>query len=1146
MPTCPTCGQENPQGFRFCGMCGIRLVTTFRPLAEERKVVSVLFVDLVGFTSRAEYADPEEVYATLSRYHGRVKQEIERFAGRIEKFIGDAIVGVFGVPAHEDDAERAVRAALRVVEAINELNAEVPGLELAVRAAVNSGEAVVALTAQQDLGEHFVTGDVANTASRLQSIAPVGGVVVGELTHQLTRHTVVYRELPATRVKGKVRPVRIWQALSVRSRYGIDVERDPRTPFVGRDRELDLLKQIYARTIQEATGGFVTITGEPGVGKSRLVREFFTFVDAQRELVAWRQGRCLPYGEGITFWALRELIRAEAGILESDQPAQAADKLVKAIKAVVEDPGEHEWFRARLAPLVGLAGDGTTVERTEAFTAWRRFLEAVATRRPLVLVVEDLHWADQALAEFLEFLLDRSTAVPLLILCTTRPEFFQRAPGWGTNQRNMTTVHLNPLSDEETADLIAALLPWSAPLAGFHDVLLERAGGNPLYAREFVRMLVDRELPDLGWHTAPLTGATELPVTETIQALIAARLDTLPPERKVLLQDAAVIGQVFWSGALAAMRRIEEQVVREALHELAQREFIRQVPQSSLEDQAEYAFSHGLVRDMAYSQVPRATRAQRHQSAAEWIEGLSEASAGDHAEVVAYHYGEALELARAVGATTEFLGLAERTRRSLVRAGDRALALDPAQAETNYRKALGLGSSDPSERAAILTKAAEAARQAGRLSEAQRTYEEAVAAFRSEGDLLRVGQTLVSLSLVSRHMAKPVHSENLLIEAIRLLRSERPSPELAAAYAQKAVDKVLAGRPEEALSWAEKAYGLANNLGVREEVTRALGYRGWIRSYLGDLNGLDDLRKALRDGLKLGLGYQTAALYDNLADVLWRVEGPTTALETYRAGIEVAERRGITHSMRWIQASTLGPLLDLGEWDELLCVADELIESSQLYGENYVSVFVQLYKALTLLHRGEVTQAHFVVKDLLPQVREIGDVQIAALGLAVTAQVEQARGEFRAAIELVEEFNRLTRNHSGWDRTHHLPELVRICITARELRLANELVAETKGTLKRQLYALRTAQALLVEAEGKFGHACRLHREMAGRWMQVGHVLEYGHALLGTGRCLIHLGDMDAAAPNLNQARLVLRGVGAIHLAAEAEAWLARMPPSGS
>src|SRR3990172_5015770 len=607
MRTCPACGEENPERARFCLACAAPLAEP-APAGEERKVVSVLFVDLVGFTARSDRADPEDVRATLRVYHERLKREIERFGGTVEKFVGDAVMAVFGAPvAHEDDAKRAVLATLRILEAIDQLNGERPGLDLSVRAAVNTGEAVVTLGARPELGEGFVTGDVVNTASRLQGEAPVGGIVVGELTHSATRDEIEYEALEPVRVKGKEEPLAIWRAVGARGRFGVDVEIRSPTPLIGRENELTLLEDLFRRVVREQAPQLVTLTGEPGVGKSRLVREFLGFVDDLPDLVYWRQGRCLPYGEGITFWALGEVVKSHAGIVENDTPEEASAKLVHVISTVVEEEAERDWLRVRLAPLAGLGEEAEAAEREESFAAWRSFLEAIAATDPFVVVIEALHWADPALLAFIEHLADWASGVPLFVLCTAPPALYQREPSSRGGKRNHTSISLSPLSPEDTARLIASLLDQAVLPAETQTALLSRAGGNPLYAEEFIRMLVDRAVlvrSGTTWELA--SGGNEIPVPDTVQALIAARLDTLSPERKALLHDAAVIGKVFWAGALAEMGGLDAHEVRDGLHELARKELLRPARRPSIEGEAEYAFWHVLIRDVAYGQIPRA------------------------------------------------------------------------------------------------------------------------------------------------------------------------------------------------------------------------------------------------------------------------------------------------------------------------------------------------------------------------------------------------------------------------------------------------------------------------------------------------------------------------------------------------------------
>jgi tetratricopeptide (TPR) repeat protein len=617
-----------------------------------------------------------------------VRQEIERYGATVEKFVGDAVMAVYGAPvAHEDDAERPVRAGLAILEAIVELNEAVPGLDLQVRVGINTGEAVVALGASAERGEGVVTGDVVNTASRIQSAAPVNGVAVSEQTYSATSRVFDYESLEPVTVKGKAQPLPLWCAKAARSRYGGDVRRQFKTPFVGRELEKPLLIATFERAMQQRSPQVLTVVGEPGVGKTRLIGELLSYVHARPEITRWRQGRCLPYGEGITFWALGELIKAEAGILESDSPEVAADKLDTSIPP---DEPERQWLLQRLAPLVG-AESASSAERQELFTAWRRFLEGLAATRRTVLVFEDLHWADDALLAFLEYLTEWSQDVPLLVLCAARPELYERRPAWGAGQRNAQTINLSPLTDTETAELVSYLTMSVVLSPAFERAVLERAGGNPLYAEEFARLLADRGV-DPG---RELLAESDVP--DSIQALIAARLDTLPPERKSLLQDAAVIGKVFWAGALAEIAGRNEEELEQALHELARKELVRPARSSSMEAEAEYSFWHLLVRDVAYSQIPRAQRARRHRAAAMWLERKAGDRLEDLAEVLAHHYLQALDLAEASGDTAQAGELARPARRFLTLAGDRALGLDTAQAEARLARALELTPPDDPE-----------------------------------------------------------------------------------------------------------------------------------------------------------------------------------------------------------------------------------------------------------------------------------------------------------------------------------------------------------------------------------------------------------------------------------------------------------------
>jgi class 3 adenylate cyclase len=640
---CPNCGHENESGAKFCSQCATPLADA-RPAARtERKVVTVLFADLVGFTSRAERLDPEDVQAVLAPYHARLRIELERWGGTVEKFIGDAVMALFGAPvAREDDPERAVRAALAIRDWIAEEG------KLQVRIGVNTGEALVNLAARPESGEGMAAGDVVNTTARLQSAAPTNGILVGETTYRATTQTIDYREQPPVEAKGKEEPVPVWEVVHARARFGVDLAPETRTQLVGRDHELEQLVGALARARQQRSPELVTLVGVPGIGKSRLVGELFASIERGKELTYWRQGRSLPYGEGVSYWALAEMVKAQAGILETDSAEDVEAKLTRTLDDLIEE--DAAWVLSHLRPLVGQAAEVAPGSLEEAFAAWRRLFEALAERRPLVLVFEDIQWADDGLLDFIEHLADWVRDVPMLILCTARLELLDRRPAWGGGKVNAATVAVAPLSDEETARLISALSERPLLPAETQTALLDRAGGNPLYAEQYMRMLAERETVE------------EMPLPESVQGIIAARLDSLSHEEKALLQDAAVVGKVFWLGALGATEK--------QLHALQQKEFVQRARRSSVEGETEFAFKHLLVRDVAYGQIPRAERAQKHVRTAEWIQSFGRPE--DHAGMVAHHYVNALELARAAGQDVGELEV--RTRAALREAGDRAAA----------------------------------------------------------------------------------------------------------------------------------------------------------------------------------------------------------------------------------------------------------------------------------------------------------------------------------------------------------------------------------------------------------------------------------------------------------------------------------------
>ncbi len=943
MQTCPACGRENPEDARFCANCGTALSGASGGGREERKVVTVLFADLVGFTSRSERLDPEDVRATLTPYFARLREELEHRGGTVEKFIGDAVMAVFGAPTtHEDDPERAVRAALSIREALAELNDHDPELDLHVRVGVNTGEALVSLGADAGRGEGIAAGDVVNTAARLQAAAPVDGIYVGETTFRATERAIEYRAVEAVLAKGKSDRVPAWEATEARARFGVDVIRRTDTALVGREQELTLLRDTLDRVRHRSEPQLVTLVGEPGIGKTRLVYELSAHVEDLTELITWRQGRCLPYGDGVSFWALGEIVKAEAGILETDPDIETAAKLDAMVRELIPDPDEAGWVVRHLRPLIGLARDpgaGDEISE-ESQGAWRRSLESLAERRPTVLIFEDLHWADDGLLDFLDQLIDWAREVPLLVLGTARPELLARRPGWGGGKLNAATVSLAPLSDEETARLLAGLLDRAVIPAELQSALLSRAGGNPLYAEEFARMAADRSAADLA--------VLELP--DTVQGIIAARLDGLDPGDKALLQDAAVVGKAFWLGAVASIEGRDPSVVEHRLHELERGRFVRRARRSSVGGEAEFAFLHLLVSDVAYGQIPRAARADKHRAAAVWIESLGSERLEDRAELLAHHYRSALELARAAGRDTTEL---ERPARLALRAaGDRAVSLGAyAAAGRAYAAAAELWPADDPDRPRLLLEYGRALtfdRDAGRevLAEARDSLLVA-----GDVEAAAVAEFLIANS--TWRLGRGEEAREHFDRAAAMIEDRPPSVEIAQGKGFLATYLMVTSRSREAIRIGREALAIAEQVGADDIRAQTLNSVGTARVDLGDLGGLDDIQESIEVGEAINLPFHVSRGYVNLGVSYFFVGDVRRALDAHRRGFETVTRYGIESGIIWTKAEVAFDLFLLGRWDEALELLDAEIARMEAGAPHYIEVQHRQSRARIRLGRGD-------------------------------------------------------------------------------------------------------------------------------------------------------------------------------------------------
>jgi class 3 adenylate cyclase len=1002
---CPVCGQENPAGFKFCGACGAELGAEPAPAREERKVISVLFADLVGFTSRAEKLDPEDVRAMLYPYYARLRHELERHGGTVEKFIGDAVVALFGAPvAHEDDPERAVRAAIAIREAIVELNEADPTLELEVRIAVNTGEALVALSARPELGEGMASGDVVNTAARLQTAAPVDGILVGEATYRATTHAIEYRDAPAVEAKGKANPVPAWEAVAARARFGFDVEQRPRTRLVGRERELDVLAGALDRVRKDLSPQLVTLVGMPGIGKSRLIAELFQIVDRDPELILWRQGRSLPYGEGLSYWAVAEIVKSQLGILETDSTETAEAKLRESVNEAIDDPKEATWIERHLRPLVGLdvsVGEGAD-RRAEAFSAWRRFVEAVAERTAIVLVFEDLHWADDGLLDFVDYLADWASGVALLVVCTARPELLSRRPGWGGGKRNASTITVSALAPTETAQLLAELLDQVLLPAEIQSAVLKRTEGNPLFAEEYVRMLQDRGFlvhGDGGWR---LEEREQLPLPETVQGMIAARLDSLEPDDKGLVQNAAVLGKIFWTGALVALAGREPFLVEEQLHGLERKEFVRRERSSAVAGETQYAFLHLLLRDVAYSQIPRSERADKHAAAAAWIESLSADRSEDRAEMLAHHYLEALELVRVTGGDEN--ALREPARKALAEAGDRAVALHAPTAAVGYLQgALDLTDQDDPDRVRLLLAyiKTQVALGGGEVELSERAYELAVASGQRE-----LAAEALSL-LAHQHWVRG--ETNLCIQrskqAFELVADTPPSRTRAHVRVELANRLLLAGETEEGLRLGREGLAEAEALGAEDVAANALRGIGTHLANQGDEAGLADLERSAELGEKLNDPLVIHRAYNNLANMHWHFGRIAEGARFQHLNRGIQERLGLTpesSTMRWVQGEEVLLLELSGDWIGALRDGREFLAA--LGDErHYLVPIVLIVSSHVLAAQGDLPGAHADSQRALELAREIKDPQALDSALLFRAGPLLLDGRRREAEALVDE-----------------------------------------------------------------------------------------------------------------------------------------------
>ena len=957
----------------LCGSAEARSTPRQTASRDERKLVTVL---VAGLVATGEHADPEDLSTLITPVRRRIADEVRRHGGTPMPGLGDLVAAVFGAAvSHEDDAERALRAALAVRDWANEESA------VALRLGVDTGETLVAPAGDGPLYEAVVTGEVVNRALALQALAAPRAVVVGERAHSLTDHVIVYRNAPATPANDR----RAWEAIRARSP---ELAARGLTPFVGRERELAWLTSLLDRACETRSPHLVTLLGEPGIGKTRLVDQFQRRIGAARA-VAWRQGRSLPYGEGVTFWALAQIVKAEAGIIETDAPSIAGDKLACAVTAVVAD-AEGAWITSHLRPLIGLGGEKATSSdtRNEAFAAWRGFLQALAERTPLVIVFEDVHWADEGLLDFIDTLIEWTTDAPLLIVATARPELIERRHRLAVGTRQASLLALSPLSEGETVTLLDHLPGFREIAPATREYVLARVAGNALYAEQYARLARERR------------GLEDMPLPDSVRATIAARLDALPQPEKSLIQSAAVFTKGFWTGAAAAVEGIERRTAEASLYALERKQYVQRSRGSSILGESEYTFAHALLREVAYAQLPRAARADRHERAAAWIESLGRS--GEHAELLAHHYLAALDLDRA-GAG---VGQEVRTRacRAFVEAGERTLALHAYEAAARYfERALEVTASADPGHPLLLLRFATALHRSGDMR-AQAMLEAARDALSAAEQRHGVSEAETLLAELWSVRGDDDRAHEHLERALEQLDDAAPEATRARILATAAHLCVLVGEAEAAARHARQALVIAERLGAREVAADILVTLGVARWHLGDREGIADIERGRELAVSANALRAAARSYLNLANVLARDGDPARPQQLLLHSQRVSEQLGDRNGTRLARANIISYDKFLGgQWDEALRLANEFIAECEARSPHKLEHEMRSVRAAIHLGRGDVDEAIDEYELALQRARKTEVGQSLRRQLAENARVYVELGRPGEAIALARE-----------------------------------------------------------------------------------------------------------------------------------------------
>jgi class 3 adenylate cyclase/tetratricopeptide (TPR) repeat protein len=994
---CPSCAAPHTTGQRFCAECGTALaadavapppVERDAPAAE-RRLVTVLFADLVGFTAASEQRDAEETRELLSRYFDTSRRLIELYGGTVEKFIGDAVMAVWGTPtATEDDAERAVRASLDLVAAVSALGQETGTVELRARAGVLTGEAAVTIGAE---GEGMVAGDIVNTASRVQSVAEPGAVFVGDATRRATEQTIVYEDAGTFELKGKEGLTPLWKAQRVVSGLrGSLKSHGLEAPFVGRDRELRQIKDLFHVSAEEQKAHLVSVTGIAGIGKSRLAWEFYKYFDGIATTVYWHRGRCLSYGEGVAYWALADMVRMRCRIGEEEEPASAKSKLHATLEELILDPEERAFLEPRLAHLLGLA-EHQARDQQDLFAAWRLFFERLAESYPTVLAFEDMQWADESLLDFVESLVDWSRNHPILVVTLARPELLERRPTWGAGQRSFTSLYLEPLSQQAMEELLTGLVPGLP--AEVRDRILARAEGIPLYAVETVRMLLDRGLLVQDGPAYRLTGEVEaLEVPETLHALIAARLDGLSAEERRLLQDAAVLGKTFTRDAVAALSSAETDV-EPLLAGLVRKEVLGVQADPRSPEHGQYGFLQDLVRHVAYETLSKRERKTRHLAAAEFLRTAFADDEEEVVEVIASHYLAAFEAAPDADDAAEIKASAQEM---LVRAGERAESLAAASEARRYYEQAAKLVDDPLERAGLVHRAAEMAMRTADPDSARALYETAIELYEGKSATHAAARVHFRLARLDTRTGRRDEALERSERAFSVISADEPDEDLALLAAGLALGYWYSGDLERASERAELALDVAEAHAYPAGLALALRAKAAILGSRGRHHESLALQEhVLQLALEHDLVEDAGVTYFILSDVCFHRDEYARALDYLDDALAMTQKLGSRPHEWAVAAERTHPLTMLGRWEEAM-------EAIETFDEEQIGaggLLLSLLQSGVDIHvqRGQLAEARRI-HGMFSSLEHTTDVQDLSSYLGSRAQIRRAEGNLVEAL----------------------------------------------------------------------------------------------------------------------------------------------------